>query len=131
VLLLCEKGAGMAKNDYDYIVFRVLTYLYGCLKRQIVFDEAAFKELIITKNVPEEYFTDVLRMMQGEGLIEGAIFTKAWGHTYIMASSLSDLSITAEGVRYVLNNDVMKQIKKAAIENAGAICELVKLVLSL
>ncbi len=121
----------MAKNDYDYIVFRVLTYLYGCLKRQIVFDEAAFKELIITKNVPEEYFTDVLRMMQGEGLIEGATFTKAWGHTYIISSSLSDLSITAEGVRYVLNNDVMKQIKKTVIENAGAICELVKLVLSL
>ena len=121
----------MAKDDYDYIVFRVLAYLYGCLKRQIVFNEAVFRTHIITKDVPEEYFTDVLRMMQGEGLIEGASFTKAWGNTYILISSLSDISITAEGVRYVLNNDVMKKIAKKVLENAGAICELVKLVLSL
>ena len=119
----------MAKDDYDYIVFRALTYLYGCLKRQIVFDETVFRTHIITKDVPEEYFTDVLRMMQGEGLIEGASFTKAWGNTYILISSLSDISITAEGVRYVLNNDVMKKIAKKVLENAGAICELVKLVM--
>ena len=121
----------MSKSDYNYIVFRVLIYLYACLKRQEVFNEAVFKAKIITPDVPEEYFTDVLRMMQGEELIEGATFTKAWGHTYIMSSSLSDLSITAEGVRYVLNNDIMKKIAKTVLENAGAICELVKLVLPL
>ena len=121
----------MAKDDYDYIVFRVLTYLYGCLKRQIIFNEAVFRELIISPKVQEEYFTDVLRMMQGEGLIEGAVFVKAWGNTYILISSLSDISITAEGVRYLLNNEVMKKIAKTILESAGAICELVKLVLSL
>ncbi len=119
----------MAKDDYDYIVFRMLTYLYGCLKRQIGFDEAVFRELIISPKVREEYFTDVLRMMQGERLIEGASFAKAWGKTYILTSQLEDISITAEGVRYVLNNDKMKQIARAVSENAGAICELVKLVI--
>ena len=113
----------MAQSDYNYIVFRVLVYLYACLKRQEVFNETVFKAKIITKDVPEEYFTDVLRMMQGEGLIEGAAFTKAWGNTYILISLLSDISITAEGVRYVLNNDVMKKIAKKVLENAGAICE--------
>lgn len=118
----------MAKNDYDYIVFKILAYLYTCLKRQNSFTEEVFRNLIITKTVREEYMIDILRMMEAEGLIEGLTFIKAWGNEYVMAGSLKDVRITSEGVRYVLNNDKMKIIKDTILKEApGAIMELVKL----
>lgn len=118
----------MAKNDYDYIVFKILTYLYTCLKRQNSFNEEVFRGMIITKTVQEGYMIDILRMMESEGLIEGLTFIKAWGNEYVMAGSLKDVRITSEGVRYVLNNDKMKKIMNSILEEApGAIMELVKL----
>ena len=36
----------MAKDDYDVIVFKILTYLYACVKRKTVFEEAAFYHAI-------------------------------------------------------------------------------------
>lgn len=118
----------MAKSDYDYIVFKILTYLYTCLKRQNSFDEEVFRNMIITKTVQEGYMIDILRMMEAEGLIEGLTFIKAWGNEYVMAGSLKDVRITSEGVRYVLNNDKMKKIMNSILEEApGAIMELVKL----
>ncbi|MDO5776302.1 MAG: YjcQ family protein, partial [Eubacteriales bacterium] len=123
-----ERSYPMAKNDYDYIVFKILTYLYTCLKRQNSFDEEVFRNMIITKTVQEGYMIDILRMMEAEGQIEGLTFIKAWGNEYVMVGSLKDVRITSEGVRYVLNNDKMKKIMNSILEEApGAIMELVKL----
>lgn len=121
----------MAKDDYDYIVFKILTYLYGCLKRKNIFDKKVFRDSIVTQEVQEEYLTDILRMMTRENLIEGLYFIKAWGNTYILVSDLADMHITSEGIHYVLDNDKMRKIKDKVLENtAGAIFELVKLVLT-
>ena len=122
----------MAKDDYDYIVFKILTYLYSCLKRQNSFDKTVFMNMIITKKVNEGYMTDILRMMENEGLIEGLVFVKAWGNEYVVANEIEDIKITSEGIRYVLNNDKMKQIRQTILDGTpGAIMELVKFAFSI
>lgn len=45
----------MAKDDYDVIVYRLLVYLYGCLKRKITFDDAVFRETV-RKNVDNDEY---------------------------------------------------------------------------
>ena len=121
----------MAKDDYDYIVFKILTYLYGCLKRKNSFDKKVFRDCFVTQEVQEEYLADILRMMEKENLIEGLYFTKAWGNTYILVSDLEDMHITSAGIHYVLDNDKMRKIKDKVLESApGAVYELVKLVLA-
>ncbi len=118
----------MAQDDYDYIVFKILTYLYTCLKRQNSFDEDVFRNKIITSKVSDEYMTDVLRLTQEEGFIEGLAFKKAWGNEYILINDLSNARITSNGIRYLLNNDKMNKIKDSIIESApGIIFELVKM----
>lgn len=118
----------MAKDDYDYIVFKILTYLYTCLKRQISFNKKVFANVIITQKVQSGYLTDILRMMEGENLIEGLSFVKAWGNEYIISNDIENIRITGAGIRYVLNNDKMRQIKKLILEGTpGAIMELVKI----
>lgn len=45
-----------AKDDYTYLIFKILTYLYGCFKRKYSFDKNAFNKAVIKMDdVAEEY----------------------------------------------------------------------------
>ena len=114
----------MAKDDYEVIVYRILVYYYGCLKRKILFDEVTF-QASVRKNVESEtYFNDILNMMQVEGLIEGLSFTKAWGGDLILLSDMSDTKITAAGVRYLKENAAMQRAGNALKESVDIIAKL-------
>lgn len=119
----------MAKDDYNVLVFRILTYFYGCLKRATLFDEDIFKKVIGADTIPEGYIVDVLRMMENDGLITGLTFIKAWGNEYILISDLKDIYITSKGIEYIQDNKTMKKIKEKIMENtADNITTLIKLV---
>lgn len=114
----------MAKDDYEVIVYRVLVYLYACMKREIMYEEATF-QASVRKNVDsDEYFADVLQMIQTEGLIEGLVFVGAWGGDIIMANSFQDAKITPQGIRYLKENAKMKQIGNALKESVDIISKL-------
>ena len=120
----------MAKDDYDFLVFKILTYLYACFRRRCHFETIAFLKRIISPEVSEDYLVDVLRFMSREELIEGLTFVKAWGNDYTLANDYADMAITPQGIRYLLNNDKMQQLKKTILEGApSAIFDLVKLAL--
>ena len=121
----------MAKNDYEYIVFKILIYLYGCFKREYSFDQEVFNRKILhEKNgIADEYLTDILRGMTTEELIEGLNFTKAWGNEYILINDIKDATITPAGIRYLKDNSKMSEIKNILVESPGAIAELIKIVL--
>ncbi|MCD8115945.1 MAG: YjcQ family protein [Oscillospiraceae bacterium] len=73
----------MAKDDYDVLVYKIIVYLYACMKRKIIFDEAVFFKTVGRGEVSEDYFTDVLRLMQDEKLIEGGCDNQSMGqHLY-------------------------------------------------
>ena len=119
----------MAKDDYSVLVFRILTYFYGCLKRVTSFDEDVFKKAIGADTVPEGYIIDILRMMEDDGLITGLTFIKAWGNEYILISEIKEISITSKGIEYIQDNKKMKKIKEKIMENtADIITALIKLV---
>ena len=117
----------MAKDDYDMIVYKVLVYLYACLKRKIVFDKLVFLKTV-ADGIDEEYLSSVLRLMSMEGLIEGVAFTKAWGNVYIRISDLCEMSITAAGIRYLKENRGMKKAAEAVKEGAEMIASLATLL---
>lgn len=117
----------MAKDDYDYIVFKILVYLYGVLKRKYVFNEVEF--LAAVGDIDSDYLTDILYMIREEGLITGAVFTKVWGGTIIRTGRLSDIKITSAGIHYLKDNSVMQRMKDYILENVANIAKLVVLVL--
>lgn len=119
----------MAKDDYNVVVFKILTYLYACLKRITLFDEDVFKQIIDKRKIADEYLTDILHMMTEEGMITGLVFTKAWGNTYILANEYGDMKITSSGIKYLNENSTMSKIKDAVKYNTGLIGELAKMVL--
>lgn len=122
----------MAKDDYSYIVFKILTYLYGCFKRKFSFDKETFENAIIkAKDVPDEYITDILRYMTDDELITGLVFKPVWGGEYILINEFKDMRITTKGIAYLEENDHMKQVKSLVITGSGAITELAKIVFSI
>ncbi len=64
----------MAKDDYDYLVFKILTYLYVCFRRRGYFETSTFLKKVISSEVSEDYVIDVLRFMTREELIDGLNF---------------------------------------------------------
>lgn len=118
----------MAKDDYDVIVFRVLVYFYGVLKHKIMFEKATFDAAVRKHTNSEEYFAKILKMMQEEGLIQGLVFTKAWGGDVILLSAVEDAEITAKGIHYVEENDKMKRICAALKDTADLIAKLAQIV---
>ncbi len=118
----------MAKDDYDVITFKVLIYLYAVLKRKIPFKERTIEKLIEKQEISDEYFTDVLRMMQEDELIRGLVFTATWGSNYIIANDLIDMHITTTGIRYLKENSMMKRVLDITMKTTGALADLAALV---
>lgn len=102
----------MAKDDYNVIVFKILTYLYGCFQRKYLFNKAEFLKLLESQHIAEQYLSDVLRIMQEEGLIAGLIFKKAWGNEYLLINDYRDMTITALGIRFLLEDKTMGKVKE-------------------
>lgn len=118
----------MAKDDYDVIVYRVLVYLYACLKRRIQFDAVSFQASVKKDVKSEEYFSKVLEMMQEEQLIRGLEFAHASGKVTILMTDVSEAEITPAGIHYLQENSRMKRIGEALKQAVDVIAGLAQLL---
>ncbi len=118
----------MAKDDYDVVLFKILTYLYGCMKRKCIFDIYEFNAVILKQSVKEEYLSDILFMATDDGMIKGLKFVNAWGGNKIIANDLSEMRITSAGIRYLKDNSKMQEVKNYLEEIPGLVADLIRLV---
>lgn len=118
----------MSKDDYRVIKYKVLLYLYACLKRRIIFDQATYDKAIGKEAVDESYLANIYRMMQEEGLIDGAAVTRAWGSVAVMVSEESDIRITARGIGYLEENGTMKKVGRYLTDRLDIVADLIRVV---
>lgn len=118
----------MAQDDYYVIAYKALLYLYACKKRKIVFDERTFKKAAGADKINEEYFSDVLRMMQDENLITGIAFHKPWRATWMIVNDLADAEITSTGIKFLTENNKMASIKQTLLETVDFVANLIGIV---
>lgn len=114
----------MSKDDYDVIVFKILTYFYAVTKGKIVFIPTEYHHAIGYKNINEDYLLRIYKMMSDDGLIEELLFTKPWGSTLIPLFDESDIAITSKGVHYLEENDKMKAVGNYLKDKADTIINL-------
>ena len=119
----------MAKDDYDVIVFKVLLYYYAVLKRKILFEKITFDKVIGINDISEEYFIEVLLMMQEDGYIKNLAVKKAWGGDYILLSDFDEIKITSKGIEYLKENSKMQKVKEKILEFVDLASKLVQIVL--
>ena len=118
----------MAKDDYDVIVFKLLTYLYAVAKRKIPYNKQTFDAALKMEYINEEYFAYVIYMMLQERLIDGITVTKVWGNEFILAGNIADTFITADGIHYLKENSTMNKIKEWFKENVEYITKLITMI---
>ena len=118
----------MAKDDYDVMAYRILVYLYAIFKCKTVFNEETFKKVSRYYDVSEVYFERVLQMMQREGLIENIIYVNNIDGIPERVTPFEKISITANGIHYLLDNDKMKKIKNERLGTVEFITSFISLI---
>lgn len=99
----------MGKDDYFVLVYKLLRYLYRCLKE----DTPASWEVVApnTKQFPigQEYFTYLLSHLLADGYIEGVAEVKRLGGS-VRFKETRGLAITPKGIGYLEENSTMKRV---------------------
>lgn len=129
--IIPKRRVEMAKDDYDVIVFKILLYYYGILNIKCIFDIDVLKQRVGIKDISEEYFIAILRLLKKESLIDGLTFAHAWGNSYVVVGGLQALgkaTITPDGIKFLKDDRDMKKVKEELENVPGAIAELIKLV---
>lgn len=111
----------MAKDDYDVIVFKILTYLYRKLKNKYE-DETYLYPLTNDFPINENYFLSILEDLEEKKYVKNLKLTKAWGGD-IVGYDLSKLTITGDGIAYLRDNSRMRKLINI-IKEARAIMPL-------
>ena len=115
----------MAKDDYQVIACKLLTYLYACLKAGVNASAAKAQELAGCNDV---YWAAVLDDL-ADGKLIAVSALHADGRRYV---AIEEMRITLAGVEYLESNSAMKKVADvlgpalpALIETAVAATSLV------
>lgn len=97
----------MAKNDFFVLTYRILSYLYECMKKGEVPDPdtISYEKL----NIPERYWVSIIDNLYKKGYIEG-VFDAS---TLVSGKALflRDPAITMDGIEYLENNSTLEKAK--------------------
>ena len=101
----------MAKDDYFVIVYKILSYLYKCLK-----DGERVEERLINYDSPfikvnEKYWSYIIWHMQEDALIEGVMFSDSNLGDVPYPLELDRCRITPTGIGYLSDNSFMQKAK--------------------
>ncbi|MDR2108921.1 MAG: YjcQ family protein [Coriobacteriales bacterium] len=95
----------MAYDDFDVVVYKLLSYYYGCIKAGVAPSLTKSKEVA---RVNEIYFSAVIRSLFDSGYVTG-VRTGAWGGDTVL---LEDVAITQAGAAYLSENSKMAKVRK-------------------
>ena len=100
----------MTSDDYEVVAFKVLSYLYACMKAGKRVDVAAMRRLA---GVNEAYFGMVVRGLQDRGLVSGFHFDGLSGCVIDSPdlATMRDPSVTMDGAVYVRENSRMEKVR--------------------
>jgi hypothetical protein len=102
----------MASDDYFVFVYKVLSYLYDCLKGKKELDFEYLSPL--TKDFPIEggYFNYIMENLYKDGYIDGIILVPILGEVQKKIKYTNSLQITPNGIEYLIDGYMMEKTKK-------------------
>lgn len=110
----------MAKDDYFVLAYKLLKYLYKCLKSGASID---FEYLNCgTKDFPvqEEYWNYLLEKLNEDGYIEGIVVIRSDTGPALVRKT-NTFRITPKGIEYLQENSMMKKAAAAVKEIAESL----------
>lgn len=101
----------MAKDDYFVIAYRILAYLYACLKAGEPVDIKYLKCGTEDFPVNSTYWEYILRHLYDDGYIEGVSLVSITGRQTKGIKFTSAVSITPAGIEYLHENSTIQKAK--------------------
>ena len=102
----------MAKNDYFVVIYRILIYLYGCMKAGVKpsleylhYDTDQFP-------VNEAYWNTILTDLVEQGYIRNVPLVPVIGNTHKLARLTEDVMITPAGIEFLNDNSTIEKAKQ-------------------
>ena len=100
----------MAKDDMDVIIYKILRYMYECLKagRKPVLEDICYDCRLFS--IPERYWESIIRELIDAGYVRGITYriTKSG----LLIDMMDDASITLDGVHFLEENSGMAKAKQ-------------------
>lgn len=109
----------MAQDDMHVIMYKVLTYLYECMKR----GKDPDKEMLqsygpLFGGVPERYWTAIWLEMADKGFVMGIVKSPYDNAVHVVVDSPR---VTFEGVEFLNENSMMAKAKEFLKETKSII----------
>ena len=102
----------MAKDDFFVIAYRILAYLYACMK------EGGKPDLNVVSSqalkIPERYWISVLESLADDGYIQGVSVQYGLGDAVFISAGRP--KITIAGIQFLQENSAMARAKNALKE---------------
>ena len=102
----------MAKDDFDVIQFRILSYLYKQLKSGEPVEPEMIRHDSKNCEINETYWKYILVSMQEEGLIRGLKKGKGSSDYDGIEDQLKKLQITPKGINLLSDNPMVEKVEK-------------------
>ena len=94
----------MAHDDMHVVMYKILSYLYKCMKAGENPDMRMVSAEVLGIN--ERYHAHIVKELISRGFVEGYRVTEVPGHTSVMADAPY---ITMNGVEFLMENSMMKK----------------------
>ena len=106
----------MAQNDMYVVMYKIIAYLYDCMKRGAeprgnCWDATAM-------GIPEPYWAQIVDELVSHSLISGVIITRVNGGLVVTPN---DPHVTMEGVAFAQENSMMGRAKQFLIDAKSSI----------
>lgn len=97
----------MARDDMEVILYKILRYVYECMKAGVLVDYASMQSSAQWLNIPQRYWEQVMKIAIDEGFIDGVSYFVAKDGVHI--SNSKSISLTLKGRDYMRDNSGMQQ----------------------
>lgn len=104
----------MSRDDMFVVMYRILKYLYSCMKKGIPADA----DLVELSGVNEPYYYSIMNEMIDHRLVKGFRRLNTKDMKVIVAD---EPSITMEGVEFLQENSMMKKAERYLADIKSAI----------
>lgn len=96
----------MAQNDMYVVMYKVLCYLYDCMKRDVEPDAAAFGYAAM--GIPERYWNDIMRELLRKHFVSGVMVMPVGTDVRV---TFQRPCVTMEGVAFMQENTMMARAR--------------------
>lgn len=98
----------MAHDDMHVVMYKILAYLYFCMKQGIRPEHQHYAYDGDVLHIPEQYWAHIIQELVNHGYVRGFTVFKMWNGDLVVDEN--DPSITLEGVEFLQENSNMQKV---------------------